>query len=114
MEKTISKHLDRLLEMIDKLERYTVDIANYDDFVSSERNIDLAIVPLIQIWEIAWSLSKIYNFNIDIPFKEIIWFRNILVHTYHKIDPQVIYKIITKSIPILKKKLLEYKIDNNL
>ena len=114
MEKTISRHIDWLLEMIEKLERYTYDIKNYEEFAGNEKNIDLAIVPLIQIWEITWSLSKIYNPNIDIPFKEIIWFRNILVHTYHKIDPQVIYKIITKSIPILKKKLLEYKIDNNL
>lgn len=101
-------------EMIEKLEYYTEWLSTYEEFASDQKNIDLAIVPLIQIWEIAWSMSKLYQSKPDIPYKEIIGFRNILVHMYHKVEAEVIRKIITKNIPILKDKLREYREQNNI
>jgi uncharacterized protein with HEPN domain len=59
-------------------------------------------------------MSKLYKSKPDIPYKEIIGFRNILVHMYHKVEAEVIRKIITKNIPVLKDKLKEYCDQNNI
>lgn len=53
MDKSIIKHLEWMVQMIEKIERYSSSISTYEQFIADERNIDLCIVPLIQIGEIA-------------------------------------------------------------
>jgi|GEM_PF-6238519 uncharacterized protein with HEPN domain len=53
MDKNIIKHLERMIQMIEKIERYSVGIETYEQFIADEKNVDLCIVPLIQIGEIA-------------------------------------------------------------
>jgi len=109
MKQTLDKYILQILSMIDKIERYTSNIKNYEEFLGNEEKIDACITPFIQIWEIAWQMSRFYPFVQDIPYKDIVGFRNILVHTYHKIDTKAIWSIIQNNLPRLKKLLLEYK-----
>lgn len=67
---------------------------------------------LIQVWmryhfqvlgEAARNISG--NFkeeHSDIPWPKIIAFRNMLIHEYFGIDPQVVWNIITHDLPPLK------------
>jgi hypothetical protein len=46
-EKTLKIYMLWLQEMLDKLDRYTAHIQSYEEFCSDEKNLDLALVPLI-------------------------------------------------------------------
>jgi len=43
--------------------------------------------------------------NSDIPWSKIIAFRNMLIHDYFGIDPQVVWDIITHDLPPLKEQV---------
>ena len=92
-------------QMIDKIERYSAHISSYEEFISDEKNIDLLIPPLTQIGEIAWKIEKLYPDNLELPYRQIKWFRNILVHMYHNINTEQMRFTITHSIPKLKQLL---------
>ncbi len=96
--------------MIHKIERYSKDCKTYENFVSDEKNIDMVIPPITQIWETAARISKLYPDAIDLPYRQIVGMRNTLIHMYHKVDTEVLRNAITVSIPKLKQ-ILE---DNNL
>jgi len=102
MQQTFAKYREAIQDMIEKIERYTKNINEYGDFIKDDEKIDACITPLIQIWEIAGQMSKYYPQNQNIPYKDIIWFRNILVHTYHKVDYKALRNIIKFHIPKLK------------
>ena len=104
-DKTLDMYVKRLCEMIAKVERYSDHIKTYEDFIADERNIDLLIPPLTQIWEIAWKIEKFYPDSIKLPYRKITGFRNILVHMYHKIDIEQMRYTIKVSIPKLKELL---------
>lgn len=103
MTKTLEIYIKRLEEMIEKLEKYSNNIDTYEEFMSDDEKVDACIVPLIQIWEIAWQIYKEFRNKIDLSYKHISWFRNILVHMYHKIDKEAIRYVIKNDIPKLKK-----------
>jgi uncharacterized protein with HEPN domain len=48
-ENALSVYIERLHDMIAKIERYTSHISSYEEFISDERNIDMVIPPLTQI-----------------------------------------------------------------
>lgn len=101
-QKTLKSHIVWMNEMIEKIERFMKDIDTYEAFVQDEKTCDAVLIPLIQIWEIAWKIGKLYPDCKEIPYQDIVWMRNILVHTYHKIEPHVIRYTIHTSIPHLK------------
>lgn len=100
----IATYIQRMLQMIDKLERYTLGM-NYEDFADDEKTIDACITPIIQLWEQANNIKKYYYADQINKQREIIDTRNFLVHIYHKVDKDIIWDIITVHIPQLKKEL---------
>jgi uncharacterized protein with HEPN domain len=44
-------------------------------------------------------------YHSSLPLKEMAEMRNFLVHSYHRIDIEVLRKTITESVPALKKQL---------
>lgn len=101
-KKTLDTYIWWMKQMIEKIEKYSGDIPDYETFINDEKTIDAVITPLTQIWEIASQMSKLYPDKLSIPYSEIIGMRNILVHMYHKVDTRTIWNIITKEIPRLK------------
>lgn len=56
--------------------------------------------------EIAKNLSENFRQVIpDIPWNDIAKTRDIITHHYHRVDPQIIKKILEEQIPILSKAL---------
>lgn len=41
----------------------------------------------------------------DIPWRRMSGFRNVLIHEYFAVDPQLIWEVLEKDIPTLNKKL---------
>jgi uncharacterized protein with HEPN domain len=54
------------------------------------------------------AVNKIVQINSDIPItcvKQIIGLRNLIVHAYDSIEPSVLWRILIKDIPTLKKEI---------
>jgi uncharacterized protein with HEPN domain len=88
-------------EAITNMEKYA--LRGRDAFLQEE---------LIQVWmryhfqilgEAARNISgHLKEEHSDIPWSKIIAFRNMLIHHYFGIDPEVVWDIITRDLPPLK------------
>ena len=98
-------YLMRILEHIGKIWIYVKDIKNAHELSEENDQKELnAILTLLS--NIGENISKIsestkHEYS-QIPWKEIKGFRNKIVHEYIGIDVEMVYKIITKDLKILK------------
>jgi uncharacterized protein with HEPN domain len=93
-----------IYEAITNIEKYA--LRGRDAFLQEE---------LIQVWmryhfqvlgEAAKNVSAPFkDEHPNIPWSEIIAFRNMLIHHYFGIDPEVVWNIITHDLPPLKKQV---------
>ena len=59
------------------------------------------------------AINKISQINPEVRIsgtKQIIGLRNLIVHAYDSIEPLVLWRILVKDIPTLKKEIEELKI----
>jgi uncharacterized protein with HEPN domain len=76
---------------------------SFENLKADEDFRDLAIQQVTQIGENINSLSAIFKQeNNKIPWRDIIKFRNDVVHKYRTIRLDVLYSTITELIPMLK------------
>lgn len=99
--------VEDMLEALERIARY-VEGMTAKDFVGSEISQDAVIRNL----EILGEASKrIPNFIIqahpDIPWSRIHDMRNILVHEYHSVDPEIILDAAHNDLPPLVEPLKE-------
>lgn len=93
-----------ILDSIEKIEKYT--ISGREQFDSQEL-VQTWVVHHIQIiGESACQLSEEMKDRYpDIPWRQIIGMRNILVHVYFEIEPDEIWGVVERDLPSLKKKI---------
>lgn len=97
---------DDILESISKIETY-ISGMNCKAFEADSKTIDAVVRNLEIIGEASNRLS--YNFkakNSSIEWEQIIGLRNRIVHAYFGIDLKIIWHILGKDLPALKKKLV--------
>lgn len=98
--------IEHILDAIDTNEQI-VGKMTYDDYVANIGS-RWGLVKMIEI--IGEAVSKISKETIDrnneIPWKEIIGTRHILVHDYNTVDFNLLWEINQKEIPVLKKQIL--------
>jgi len=106
-------YLNDILRAIEKIE---TSLKNNDEksFSKDDNLIDATSMRLQIIGE---SINKLPE-EIKRRYKKINWkklseIRNIISHAYFKINPKIIWSIIEKDIPLLKKYVLEIKNDLN-
>ena len=98
----------RILHILDAIAEIESYIEEIDSFkFSSQSVIKFATIKQLEIiGEAANHLSEEFlTSTSDIPWKEIISLRNVLVHEYFGIDEILIWQIITVDIPQVKEKL---------
>lgn len=88
---------------ITKIEKY-LKKDSFEDFKQKDVIIDAVLNNLLIIGEASSQLQdeikKKYN---NIPWREIIDFRNIAIHKYHSLNLKMVWSIIKEKIPQLKK-----------
>ena len=98
-------YLEDILESTKKIEGYIANLT-YNDFVKDNKTIDAVVRNLETIGEAAKQIDeetkKKYD---DIPWREIVDFRNRIIHGYFVIDYEIIWQIISKDLPDLKQKV---------
>lgn len=101
--------IDDILEAIAKIERYTKD-KTFEDFSRSEMTVDAVVRNFEIIGEAAGNIPK--TFQDKYPFvewKEMVGFRNVLIHDYFGIDIESVWDTVNKNIPLLKEHVLQMK-----
>jgi len=109
MKKDVKIFLEHILESISLIEDYTKG-KKKKEFLDSKLLQD-AVIRRIEI--IGEAIINIPNdlkekFK-DIPWKNIIGMRDILIHQYFGADLALIWKVITENIPELKLQILSVK-----
>ena len=95
-------YLEKALSEINIIIGYTKDLS-YEEFMSDDKTIDATMFRLEQMIEHIKHLSvEFKNKNKNIPWGEIMGFRNGIVHDYGKTDYTTVYEVISKDIYELK------------
>jgi uncharacterized protein with HEPN domain len=105
MEKDPKIFLEHILESIDKIEKYVAEV-NEQSFNENFLVIDAVVRNLEIIGEAARNLSdnfKVANSHID--WRDIVDFRNVLIHEYFGVNEDLVWKVVKKDLPELKKEV---------
>lgn len=106
--KTDSYYTEKAIGEIDAIAKYTEKARFYDDFVSDPVLVDAVLFRLIQLIEYLKNISDEFKKNHrEIPWGQIIGFRNGLVHDYGDTDYKIVFEIVDRDIYELKKALQE-------
>ena len=92
----------KAIENILAIEKYVFD-SSYDDFVSDGELIDAVMFRFIQLVENIKNISNDFKEENDtIPWKDIVGFRNGIVHEYGEIDYTIVYETAVNDLNDLK------------
>jgi len=95
-------YLGHIRDAIDSIESYIKGIS-YNQFVSNKMMTDAVVRELEIIGEAINNLSK--DFRSDhpqIPFRDIIDMRNVLIHEYFGVNTKIVWDTCKKNLPALK------------
>ena len=91
-------------EAIGKIEKYAN--RGKEEFLADELIQSLMLLNLQRIGEAARSMTlNTHQKYPEINWRDIIDFRNLLVHEYFRVDLKIVWKIIEQEIPTLKKQI---------
>jgi uncharacterized protein with HEPN domain len=95
---------ERLLdiqEAIGKIEKYAIQ--GKEQFLANELIQGWILLQLQIIGEAARAMTiQTHEQYAEINWRDIISFRNLLVHEYFRVDLNIIWKIVKQELPILK------------
>lgn len=99
MSRNANLYLYDIVECCDKIISYACGL-EYSDFSENSMLKDAIERNVITIGEAANHLPQdmIDQFP-DILWKQIIRMRNLLVHVYHEIDSQVVWRVVERDVP---------------
>ncbi len=101
-----------LLSSVDKIELYIEGLSE-KDFFSNQLIIDAVVRNIEIIGEISKQIPLgVKEKILEIPWKALSGIRNRIVHEYFNVDVSIIWQIIEKDLPELKRNLKK-QLDNN-
>jgi uncharacterized protein with HEPN domain len=91
--------INDILESINRIDVYTEGV-DYDSFLHNQMLIDAVIRNLEIIGEAARNVSdETRNKYTEIPWKNMIGLRNILIHQYFGVDESIVWEVIKTNLP---------------
>lgn len=107
MKKDPFLYLEHIIESIEALEKYSQNLSK-EDFSNSLLIQDAICRRLEIIGEAANKLDDEFKEkNPVVPWNKIVGMRNLLIHEYFQVDLDQVWNTIQKSIPELKKQILQ-------
>ena len=99
--KDASAYLKHIREAIAKIEKYTKDGRKH--FMEDTMIQDSVIRNLEIIGEAARNLpADLRKSAPKVPWRSITGMRNVLIHEYFGVDLDIVWKVVTQRLPILK------------
>lgn len=101
-----------ILDCIDRIDNYTKDIEK-DSFMKNQLISDAVVRNMEIIGEAAKNLPPEIKEEISsIPWRNVIGFRNIVIHEYFYVDLANVWYILKNQLPVLKDAINKYINDN--
>lgn len=98
--------LQHMRDAIIEIENYVQNLT-LEDFEKDSMFRHACVKLLEIIGEAANHLSPLIKERYtDVAWKDIVRFRNILVHEYHAIDIRTVWEVMTHDIPVLKPQII--------
>lgn len=105
MKKDPKIFLKHILESIEEIEKYTTGVSG-DKFFRDSQMQDAVIRRLEIIGEAVKNLPLAFRKkHVHIPWKEMGGMRDILIHEYFGVDIDLVWKVVEKDIPALKRQI---------
>ncbi|MHA0858502.1 HepT-like ribonuclease domain-containing protein [Paenibacillus sp. CMAA1364] len=98
----MNRSLTSLLDILESMNRIDIYIGGveYDSFLDNQMLIDAVIRNLEIIGEAARNVSdEVRNKYPDIPWRNMIGLRNILIHQYFGVDESIVWEVIKTNLP---------------
>ncbi|MBI5152452.1 DUF86 domain-containing protein [Candidatus Peregrinibacteria bacterium] len=107
MKKDLKIFLEHIMESIIEIEKYTKNISR-TKFLKTTQTQDAVVRRLEIIGEAVKNLpSSFKNKHPSIPWRKIAGLRDILIHDYFGVNLDLVWKVVKKNIPKLKKQISE-------
>lgn len=111
--------LDKVIESLEVIQQRTENIHCTNDFLDSATGtllLDGVCMKLIATGESIKNLDKLTAGNLliyypQIPWREVMGMRDIIVHHYFEVDADVIFNTVKENIPLLMDTLLQMRED---
>lgn len=95
--------IEDILESIEKIETYIRNM-DFENFKKDDRTIDAVVRNLGVIGEAARNVKiEIKNKYSNVPWQDIIDFRNRITHAYFTLSLPIVWHILKQELPPLKK-----------
>lgn len=107
MEKDKIVYLKLIIDSIDKIKIF-VDGFDLESFSKDNKTQSAVIMQFQIIGELSKKVPDNIKDEIDIPWKQIAGFRDIISHDYFSIDTDLVWRTIEKDIPQLERHILLY------
>jgi uncharacterized protein with HEPN domain len=107
MEKDKTVYLRLIIDSINKIKSF-VDGFDLESFSKDNKTQSAVIMQFQIIGELSKKVPDNIKDEIDIPWKQIAGFRDIISHDYFSIDTDLVWRTIEKDIPQLEKHILLY------
>jgi uncharacterized protein with HEPN domain len=102
-------YLEHIRESIEQIEEYLVNTDDGDSLKQDRKTLDAVIRNLAIIGEAANNLSDEFKRqHPDLPYKDIIGMRNVVVHDYFGVNSKVIWDTCKEDLPRLKELLPKF------
>jgi uncharacterized protein with HEPN domain len=102
-------NLKNILWAIEKIENSVKDIRDVDELYKHEEKYDSVIVKIMNIGESAFNLSEeIKNKYEKLDWKGMYFMRNIIAHSYHSVDENIIWDIIKNELSVDKLEVAKF------
>jgi len=106
MSDKVGFELLALIEALDKIETYSKDFNESEEFYHDQKSFDATMMQFVVIGEVISRLDDDYKKENDqIEWQKIKNFRNIIAHDYFGIDADEIWDILNNKLLPLKKEL---------
>lgn len=100
-------YIEKVVHDLDIIIEYTNHL-EYEQFVNNSMLIDATMFRLVQMAENIIHISKEFKeTHRNIKWRQIIGFRNGIVHDYGKTDYSIVYEIVSKDIYELRQNLVD-------
>ena len=108
--------LENIIWAIEKIENSLSSVSNIDELEENEEKYDSVIVKLMNIGESASNISdELKRKKSNVDWKGMYKMRNIIAHSYHKVDVSIVWDIAKNELPVDKKHVSDIlkEIDSN-
>jgi len=108
-DRDIILFIEDILSAIQKIEKYTSD-KTASEFQKDDMALDAVIRNFEVIGEAARNIPAATQSRFPaVEWKEVVGFRNILIHNYFGVDVESVWDTVQKNIPLLKQHVLAMK-----